>query len=190
MIGASLVGIIAYNIVKKSKDESRLSLVSKIEVECDNILDSAVYRTQTDRALIIKIHNGGSKMYVGVSKYASITQESHNDKLPSIKKDFQKFKVDKDDMGMIHTLISDGLVILETSRMPPSMLKRRHELDGVKSSIIYKIRETEFGFYYGSFSSTIEYNEFIGSHEYSILEAEINKLRNIYAEADRRGVLH
>lgn len=179
-----------HRLLSKLRDESRLLNIAKLEVETDNILDNIIYTTNTDRALVVKIHNGGSKMYAGTDKYASVLYESLSESLHPIKNDWQKFPVDRDYMMMIDTLIKDGVALFDIETMKESTLSRAYKSEGVKSVAFFKIRETDFGFYFASFASLKSQDEFYLSKDFSMLEIKANKIRNIYAEADRKGVLH
>lgn len=185
-----MVALGAYRLISRLKNESRLLNVANLEIETDNILDNIVFQTATDRALIVKIHNGGAKMYVGVSKYASVIEESISPEMKPIKDDWQKIKIDKEYLMLVQQLINDGMIILNVDSMNPSTLERTYKSEGVKSVAMFRIRETKFGFYFASFSSTKEEHEFIGSNEFALIELKVNRLRNIYLEADRKGVLH
>jgi hypothetical protein len=187
--GAFVAGIIAHIINMRIRRKLRVGKIAELEVKTQNILDSAVYKTLADRALLIKLHNGG-KIFAGVQKYITVLQETNSDELKTVKEDYQNFKTDRAYMEMINTLLTEGVFIQEVHRLPEGLLKRRYEMEGIKATVIFSISQTNNGFYFGSFSTTKSFSDFIGSHEYTILETRISKLRNIYKQAKKDKILH
>jgi len=187
--GVITATIVAHIINQRIRKKLRVGEIAKLEVDIQNILDNAVFRTLADRALLIKLHNGGL-LLAGVPKYITILQESNSDNLKSVKKDFQQFKVDPSYMQMIDTLVREGIYIQEVVRMPEGFLKRRYEYEGIKATVIFSIAQTKNGFYYGSISTTKSFADFIGSHEYAALESIVNTIRNKYKKAKKLKLLY
>lgn len=171
------------------RKQSRVLTVANFEIEVDNILDNAVFKTTADRSLLFKFHNGGSKIYAGAKKYISVYSESHNHNLHSVEDDWQKIEADKTDMMLMQKIINDGVVLIDVKKMEPSKLKRAYDAGGIKSSILFKIWETPHCFYYLSFCSLSEFNQFVGTNNFSTLELTAEKLRNLFRATNRKGVL-
>jgi hypothetical protein len=186
--GAFVAGIIAHIINMRIRRKLRVGRVTEFEITTQNLIESTVHRTLADRALIIKLHNGG-KIFAGVQKYITVLQEYNSENLRSVRDDFQNYKVDAAYMQMINTIISEGLFIQEVNKLPEGFLKRRYEYEGIKSTVIYYINQTDHALYFGSFSTTKSFSDFVGSHEYSILESVISKIRNRYKQAKKEKIL-
>jgi hypothetical protein len=136
--GAFVAGIIAHIINMRIRRKLRVGRVTEFEITTQNLIESTVHRTLADRALIIKLHNGG-KIFAGVQKYITVLQEYNSENLRSVRDDFQNYKVDAAYMQMINTVISEGLFIQEVNKLPEGFLKRRYEYEGIKSTVIYYI---------------------------------------------------
>jgi len=182
-----------FSLKKKNRDmaqQSRLIEIANIELQARFGMDKIINDTLVDRALIIKVHNGGSKLFVGVSKYISIIEEAHSSKILPVISDFQKFPIDREYMEMIRRLLEDSIYVVNVSTMKESTLKRVYIKDGLKSSILYPLIGSELGFYFVSFSSTSNDFEVLDSSEFSTIEIELNKIKLLYKKAADLKLLH
>jgi len=170
--------------------KTRVALVAALEVRINSLLTKIVSETPVDRAVVIKLHNGGSKLQTGITKYITVINERHNGNVMEVYRDFQHYPIDANYMLMIHRLVQDKLIIVDTKKMPEGLLKRRYNLDGIKSSIIFYIRETDGGLYYGSFSSTSTLEEITTDQAFARIENTIEKLRWHFKDAASKKILN
>lgn len=183
--------IIIYLIIKVAnlKQQSRTAQITAFEVLIQGILDKAVLNGWCDRALVLKMHNGGGKMYTGVNKYASVLFEGDTDKMTDVKDDFQKYLIDSEYMDLMQRVSSNKIEIQKTTDLKYSMLRRRYEADDITHSIVFFIEETENAMYYGSFTSISPDSDMITGKSFAGLEAKMNKLRNAYQRAKKKKIL-
>lgn len=194
MIGITVSAITSYVIfsrnLRRVSRRSQVAQVANLEIEAHVILQNIIYETPIDRALILKMHNGGGKLYAGVIKHISILDEDHTTSVGPIKDDIQHYPADTQYMHLAQMLVADKLVVLETESMTDGMLKRRQVHDNVKVSIIFFIAETEGGLYYGALDSTLPSSTILSDEVFSVLETKIHKLRRLYEEGKRNRILH
>lgn len=190
VVGVVMITFFTMVLVAKVRKESRLALISKLEVETEVILNRAINETLCDRALVLKLHNSGGQLYVGKAKKASVLFEGLTQTLPTVKEDFQSQLVDTDYMAIMQRVEREKLIIQNTSKMPHSMLRRIYERDNITITVIFYIKETENGLYYGSFTSKADPLEFMKPSTYSRLENSISRLRVMYEKAHKQKVLH
>lgn len=165
-------------------------MVAGLEVQINALLGWIVSETPADRAIIIKLHNGGSKLQTGMTKYISVINERHNKNVMEVAKDFQHYPIDANYMQMIHKLLSEKIIVANVDSMPEGMLKRRYRLDGLKCAIIFYLRETDGGLYYGSFASTYTLEEITTDENFARIENTIQKIRHLFREASHKKILN
>lgn len=189
LVGAMAAGALGYLAIMRMREINRISLIAQVEITSEATLESAIYQTCADRALVIKLHNGGGKIYAGTNKYITVLHEAHTQRIPGAKKDYQRFFADVNYMKMMAELEEKRIIKTKVSDLEYGLLRRRYEADGITASIVFWIKETEGGLYYGSFTTTND-PDLLLKRDFSKLETKINRLRNKYETAHRRGVLH
>lgn len=190
VIGGISAGILSFVVSFRVLRRSRVAMVSAYDIKCQAILDVMIAENLCDRALILKFHNGGGKVVAGKSKYASVLFEAHNDKVKSVRNEFQNYEVDPEYILLIQRVHMHRKVDHVTADMHSSMLRRRYELDNITAAHVPFFIETKGGMYYGSFSTTGPPDIWRGGKQFARLETLINQLRNIHVKSDRYRVLH
>lgn len=183
MIGGTIAAIVSFAVGINVFRPSRVALVTAYDIECQALVDKCVDTGLCDRALIIKMHNGGGRIVAGKPKYASVLFEANSNKVQSIRDTFQHYEVDVEYSLLIQRVQFDRRVIQETMTMPHSMLRRRYENDKLTASFVPFFIETKGGMYYGSFSTVGPAHEFLGSSKFSEMESIINRIKNVHRRA-------
>jgi hypothetical protein len=132
--------------------------------------------------MVVKFHNGGGMMNM-VNNKISIIAESNSVHLRSVKNDYQKYEVDQAYKNMLSNLREDKILIYDVLNMDDGFLKRRYMMEGIKVTVIFYLVEGRGVEFFGSFSSVLDFNEFMIDSNYSIIENRINKIRILFKEA-------
>lgn len=191
-LGLGWLGMYAYFNGKFDSltSRSQAALVANLEIRTEMLLQEAIDGSVIERALILKLHNGGGKLYMGIPKYTTVLHERIVPDIRHSKPDFQYYPIDHEYMLLMQRILTEEVVVLITSEMPEEMLKRRYEADGITVSVVFTISETDAGLYYGSFSTRGDANEFLSNVNYSSIETFIHRLRLKFKEAKQQQVLH
>ena len=173
--------------LKKEKGETRIIAINKMDVEIEALLYKIEQETKVDRALVLKFHNGGPKMFSGVAKYTSVITESHSPTLSSIKQLIQNFPVDRSFMNLLIKLNTDKQLAVDVNQLDEGSLKRRYIQDGCKTAMLVELVYTESGLYFLDLSGK---SDFILSEGFTKVEQLANRIRNIYQIAKKQQLLH
>lgn len=187
--GALIASIVFFFISRDKRKESRTVAIAKMEIEVDSLLYQLEQETNIKRALILKLHNGGPKLYAGVTKYTSVMQESHSPKQETVKHLIQSFPVDRAFSSLFAELPAQKVVMLDIEKMSESSLKRRYIHDNCKTGMLVELVETDSGLYFLDLSSELDQMEFYSKSNYSLQEQLINRIRNIYKVGLQKGLL-
>lgn len=127
-------------------------MVSVYDIKCQVILDVMIVENFCDRVLIFKFYNGGGKVVVGKFKYVSVFFEVYNDKVKSIRNEFQNYEVDFEYILFIQCVYMYCKVDYIIVDMYSFMFCRCYELDNIIVVYVFFFIEIKGGMYYGSFS--------------------------------------
>jgi hypothetical protein len=183
MVGLSflfyLVGLFVHiRGIRRLNEEIKLNFLTSVKMYLDNV----VYLSKVDRGIVVKFHNGGGMMNM-VNNKISIIAESNSVHLRSVKNDYQKYEVDQAYKNMLSNLREDKILIYDVLNMDDGFLKRRYMMEGIKVTVIFYLVEGRGVEFFGSFSSVLDFNEFMIDSNYSIIENRINKIRILFKEA-------
>lgn len=173
---------------KRLRKTTRLAKVLKLEIEIKEVLNENILKTLSERAVIIKLHNGG-KIYAGVDKFITVIHEAHREPLEALKDDYNQYKVDEMFLRLIQKLLAEKIIVMEAKDLEGSFLKRRFQYENITSLILYKIVETDESLYLGIINTTDDFVNFVGGSDFALIELAINKLRNLYITAKRQKIL-
>lgn len=190
MIGGTAAAIVSFAVGINILTRSRVAQVTAFDIECQSLLDKCIDIDLCDRALIIKMHNGGGRIVAGKSKYASVLFEAHSTNVIAVKKAFKNYELDTEYLQLMHNVQLSRKVIHETAKMPPSMLQRRYTLDGITTAIVPLFCETKGGLYYGSFSTVGPVDEFFSIDKYAALENIIERIAALHRHGRMNKFLH
>ncbi len=180
--------MIASVLFNRERKQSRITEITKMDIEVEAVLYQIEQETAGDRALVLKFHNGGTVIYSGVNKYTSVIAESHSPALNSIRQLVQNFPVDRGYLPIMNKLSIEKQVALDVPQMEESAVRRRYIQDGCKSALLVELIQTESGLYFLDVSSKKE--NFVMDDTYSKLEQLANRLRNIYRAGKKKQLVH
>lgn len=189
MVGALAAAGVAYFRVRKYQLAAKTAQVLTLEVRAHEALRKLVDNSMCQRALVLALHNGGGRLLAGAPKYASAVHEVHDDTVEPIAQEFQRFELDIEYIVMMEQVKARKIIFLTTDAMKESMLKRRYQAAGITAAIVASIAETPNRYYYASFSTTGNPDDFVSGASFARMETVINELRNMYAAASRGGYL-
>lgn len=191
MVAGALIATIIFIFVSwNDRKESRTNAIAKMDIEIESLLYQLEQETGVKRALTFKLHNGGPKLYSGVTKYVSVMLESHSPKQEPVKHLIQSFLMDRSFMKLVTLLLIQKTLPLTTEAMEDSPLKRRYLSDGCKTGMLVELTETDSGLYFLDLSSELDEASFYNSPNYALQEQLINRIRNIYKVGNKKGLLH
>jgi hypothetical protein len=188
--GAVIATIVAHIINNKLRRKSDVLHIAKMEIEIQRILEDCVFKTFIDRALLLKLHNGGDKLSIGSKKYFSILHEAHTPRVQVVKDLFQEIETDPDYYELILYLSKIGKKFFKTKDLPNSLLKRRYQKDNIYGGIIVKVYDTKKGFYYASFVTTNKFDDLVQSEHYPLIEMDVLRLKKVFKKAAKLKILH
>lgn len=153
------------------------------------ILDEVVESTNCANALVLRIHNGGSKLSDGKDWYSSVVAESPERKKVSAIKDWQYKVVQDDYKSLIKRVRSKGLDYVTTETMPHGDLRTAYEAMGIIGSAVYFLYADDYYFYYMSFpvrENWIAWNDSPDQHN---IKNAVLRMKRKYQKYSELGVL-
>jgi len=171
-------------------NERRKDKLYKLDVfhrERQAILNDVVYRTGAINAIVLKIHNSGSRLDEAKKWYSSVVAEAPTTQLVSAAKVWQNIDVDSQYKEIIRKVRREGKVFIDAEAMPQSFLKRTYIRMGVHGSLVMKVYEDEHFFYYCSFAVR-NYDDLLDNipdfNSYEVARISLMRLYEKYHEYD------
>lgn len=161
------------------------------EGEIEESLSACLSRTTCDRAIIYRMHNGGEPFSVGSAKYITILHEPEDSLHPYVKNLYNQRPASRELLVLIQEIATTApkVVYRSIDDLPSSELKRNWIASGITAGIFFLICTTERGVRFGALSTTGDPAEFTNARNFSILEAQIARLRLLHEKAIQRRIL-
>lgn len=153
------------------------------------ILRDVVYKTGSVNALVLKIHNGGSKLTEGTPWYSSVVAEAPTFADVSAIDVWQNKDVDSEYKELIRIVRRNKVHWLVTDGMADSFLKRTYKRMGVVGSIVMEVYQDENFYYYVSFPARDDYDLMLKGSELNKYEVAQIHLARLYKKYHDLGVL-
>lgn len=147
------VGIIAgYIAVMRQRKIDAMYKLDMFRQKRRTILRHVVYQTGAINAIVLKIHNGGSKLEESHEWYSSVIDEAPTAEAFSSRRVWQNVVVDDQYRDMIREVRSKDRKFLFVDEMSQSFLRRTYKRLGINGSLVMQVHEDENFFYYCSFA--------------------------------------
>lgn len=177
-----------YRLLRKNT----LKDVMIFEIKIEECLADIIRSTCVDRALLVRIHNGGGRITIGNDKKISVVCEPEESLLPHTKEGYKNVPVDRGYRGVLIEMLDKKEVFVynQTLDLRYSMLRRKAEADNLTATLHYFIWETRASGYYVFLATQDEPHELIGRpKKINLIEEKVHEIRVICRRADRVGIL-
>lgn len=128
-----------------------------MERDLEWLLGSIISRTQIDRAVISKVHNGGGKIIIGAEKKVSVIVEPENSLAPHTKEAYQSVPIDRQYKKVIIDLIEGpdhAYLFHREEALPPGLFKVKVNADNIKGVFHFNLHISDEGIYYAFIATT------------------------------------
>lgn len=144
--------------LKRKKESKPFAPVFDKVSDVYQILNELKVSTHADSAVVMRSHNGGGKPQLGHPLFSSVEYEVYGEGLKSIRRSWNKQRVDEVYIKMLKKLDDKGAINIYLDSMDSGMLKEMYFVNHVLASKVFKIHETENDYYYLSvnFSTTTD----------------------------------
>lgn len=188
-IGGVLAGGTVFFLVYRRDTKTKLYQLDVFRDKRKAILQRTAWETGAVNCLVLKIHNGGSKLIEESPWYSSVVEEAPMFADVSAADTWQNIEVDEQYRDLIRKVRNKGKWYLSVDEMPQSFLKRTYERMGIKGSIVMKLYQDEYFFYYVSFPTRNLSETLTNSAEYNQFELTQISLMRLYEKYHRLDVL-
>jgi len=137
-------------VIYRLRNSNKMKSVMIMELKIENVLESILNHTIIDRALLCKVHNGGTPILVGSEKKISIIVEPDDSLRPHTQATYTAFPIDNNYKRILIEMMDrkDMFVIHKISEEQDSVFFRKSEADGLVEVMHYYVGESETGVYY------------------------------------------
>ena len=185
-LGLAIGTFIAYR-TKQDLQSERLDVFTD---KRDDILRDVVYKTGSVNAIVLVIHNGGSKLTEGKNWYSSVVAEAPAFESVSAIDFWQNKPVDKKYKGMIRELRDTKMNWVHTDGPKiGEQLLRLYSRMSIVGSIVVELYADEYLYYYASFPVADNYEELLKNAVINEYELAQTHLARLHSKADKDGVL-
>ena len=175
------------SLIKVSR--MRSALITEMQIE--DVLSSIISKTDINRAVLSKIHNGGHRLVIGSEKKVSVVIEPEDSLEPYTKPVYISFPVDRNYLEVISEMMeTDTFVFHRTEKVKPGIMKRKNESDNIRGTFHFFIALSDTGIYYAFLGTTLD-PDFILSDpkQLNIISEKITLLRKKAKRAIRKKLL-
>lgn len=165
----------------KSKKTSFSRLIPRLH-KVYEILQIIIRESAVNRAVILKLENGGGIPKLGSTLYSSVVFESCKLPLTTIKEHWQKQRIDEAYVRMMVKLNKAGELEILADDLEDGILKTLYQAAGIKKARIYKIAEKENRYIYASLNYSNLHDD--SANALDIIRFSINELRRLFEKND------
>lgn len=150
-VGGAVTKLTSY-LIQRHRDKVKRrkafgNVFAKVH-EVYSILNTLLADTEADRILILKTTNGGGKPKPSGSLYSSVIYEVYENPLESIRKNWQKQKLDAAYINVLLEVDKHDYHWVNVSTMEDGMLKDLYTATGIKKGLAIKLAEKEHEYIY------------------------------------------
>lgn len=184
-----IAGIMLYNAVTYKASRRQLKTTLAYEIACQALLDQATGFEQVDRALIVKIHNGGKMSQMYSMRFVTVLYEGRTSTTGEAKSNYQSYPMDDAYKRFMQKLLDDKVYLFQTMSEEYGMLRNAYDRERIKTSRIFKLARTKHAIYIASFSSKSPPGEYTAHHNYHDVGLIAEKLKQLHRTAIKAKVL-
>ena len=152
LVGLGVGAAVGNILVRAERRKDNLYKLSIFRDTRNAILKKVTFETGAANAMVLKIHNGGSKLIETEDWYSSVVDEAPTVAGLSAIGVWQNIIVDTQYRDMVRTVRQKGRYYLDVEAMPQSFLKRNYARTGIKGSLVMQVYQDDHFFYYCSFA--------------------------------------
>lgn len=182
-IGLSLVNIaaMAYIIYRYVPRQLR-SFAEQQEKwqQINNLCNELIAESTVERALVLRLTNGGGEPIVGTTYYVSVMASGMQDVKTHLVPEYKKLEVDDAYVAMIVGLKKMKRMLLLVDSMPHSLLRDLYNSEKVKYAEVYYLCSTSNATYFCSFAT---YSEIQLQPSWGDMRRTVSEIRRLLREA-------
>lgn len=188
--GVSVGAGLGFYFVQRSRTDQRFERLENFRYKRDTILKDIVFRTGSVNALILKIHNGGSKLTEGTPWYSSVVAEAPTFYDVSAIEFWQNKSVDEQYKGMIRQLQKDKMIWMHIDgpKIGPT-LQRVYSRMAIIGTLVVELYRDDHYYYYASFPVREDFEKLLENGEINKYEVGQTHLKRLYHKYHNLGVL-